>query len=96
MAHIYVSHFVVMPSVTKVADVAWFMGSRGPVIIIVPYVGSRGPNFCFIFIIVFILLVTNVAGIAWGTEALINAYIYVSFYLVGIKSSKSSRLYEDG
>ena len=87
-----------MPSVTKVADVALFMGSRGPVIIIVPYVGSRGPNFCFIFIIVFILKVTNVTGITWGytAEALINVYIYVSFYLVGIKSSKSSRLYEGG
>ena len=48
------------------------------------------------FIIVFILSVTNGAGITWGTEALINVYIYVSFYLVVIKSSKSSRLYEGG
>ena len=71
MAHIYISHFVVMPSVTKVADVAWFLGGRRPVIIIVPYVGSRGPNFCFIFIIVLILSVANVAGITRVTEALI-------------------------
>ena len=56
MAHIYISHFVVMPSVTKVSDVAWFLRGWRPVIIIVPYVGSRGPNFCFIFIIVFIPL----------------------------------------
>ena len=96
MAHIYVSNFVIMPSVTKVADVAWFMEGRGPVIIIIPYVGSRGRNFCFIFIIIFILSVTNVAGITWGREALINVYIYVSFYLVGIKSRKSSRLNEGG
>ena len=46
VVHIYVSLFVVIPSVTKVADVAWFMGGRDPVIIIVPYVGRRGPNFC--------------------------------------------------
>ena len=72
MSNIYVSHFVVLPRVAKVAEVAWFMGGRGSVIISVPYIGFRGPNFCYIFIIVFILSVANVAGITWGTEALIN------------------------
>ena len=35
VSNIYVSHYVVLPRIAKVAEVAWFTGGRGPVIIVV-------------------------------------------------------------
>ena len=38
MSNIYVTQFVVLPRVAKVAEVAWFTGGWGPVILSLPRV----------------------------------------------------------